>query len=99
KDSLRFEDGADAHGQGLVGHVFLAEEAVGGGPAGDRVQRRQSRPARAQRTRLVEADVSCQTNAKDLNVYPAGVVDPLLVRPALGLDLARSHFAVGNMRV
>src|SRR5437867_2462965 len=29
-DALGLEDGADAHGQGLVRHVLLAEEAAGG---------------------------------------------------------------------
>ena len=83
----RFEDGADAHRERLVRHVFLAEEAAGGVAARDRVERDQARAAVARRARLVEADVPGAADAEELQVDAAGPADLLLVAGTVILDL------------
>ena len=50
-DLAGVEDGADAHRQGLVRHVLLAEEAAGGVAARHRVERDQARAAVARSSR------------------------------------------------
>ena len=78
-DLAGVEDGADAHRQGLVRHVLLAEETAGRVAARHRVERDQARPAVAGRAGLVEADVAGAADAQDLQVDAAGPADLLLV--------------------
>src|SRR5262245_36650336 len=65
-DLLGLQYGDDTHGEGLLRDVLLAEEAAGGVPAGDRVQRHQPGPAGAGGPRLVEPDVPGPADAQDL---------------------------------
>ena len=96
-DLAGLEDGADAHGQGLVRHVLLAEEAAGGVAARHRIERDQARAAVARRAGLVEADVAGAADAQDLQVDAAGPADQLLVAGAVVLASSSAAIVPSGM--
>ena len=93
------ENRAHAHGDGLAGHVPLAEEVAGGVHSSDAVKRDQPRAAVAGRTRLVEAHVPGPADAQDLQVQSAGGRDGLLVAVAEIVHVLHRHRAVGDVDV
>src|SRR5690606_12399386 len=92
-------DGADAHGDGVAGHVGLAEEVAGGVAAGERVEGDQAGAGVAAGAGLVEADVAGAADAEDLEIEAAGVADAILVGLAAGEDFGAGHGAVGHVDV
>src|SRR5262249_29135279 len=86
-DLAGVENGADAHRDGLLGYVLLAEEAAGRVLARHRIERDQARAAMARRAGFVEADVPGAANAEDLQVDAAGPANALFVAGAIILDL------------
>ena len=69
---------ADAHRDGLVRHVLLAEKVAGRVAPRDRIERHQPRAAVPRRERLVEADVAVAADAQHLHVDAAGPANRLL---------------------
>src|SRR5262249_45830339 len=98
-DLAGVENGADAHRDGLLGYVLLAEEAAGRVLARHRIERDQARAAMARRAGFVEADVPGAANAEDLQVDAAGPANALFVAGAIILDLLGPQGAVGHMNV
>src|SRR5207244_7851709 len=98
-DLLGAQDGADAHRDRLLGHVLLAEKAVGRVPAGHRVERRQAGATGPRRAGFVEADVPGPADAEDLQVDPPGLADELLVAGAVVIDLLGRHRPRGDVDV
>ncbi len=98
-DAAGIQNGADAHRDGLIRDVLLAEKGVGGVPTSHRVQRNQARMAVSRRPGLIESDMARSADAEDLNVDATGVANLLFVLSAMILDLLARHLAIRNMRV
>ena len=96
-DAFRVEDGADAHGHRLDGHVVLAEEIGRGVLARALVQADQPGACVRQGTGLVEPDVAGAPDAQELDADAAHRADPVLVPGAVVLDLLRRQVAQGDM--
>ncbi len=93
------EDGADAHGDGEVGDVFLAPEVGGGVLAGDAVEGDAAGEGIAGGAGFVEADVAGAADAENLKVDAADGVDFVFVGFAVGEDLIRGDGARGDVDV
>ncbi len=76
------EDARDAHREGVVRHVLLAEEAVGGVAACNAVERDEPGAAVPRAARFVEGDVPGAADAEDSECRSAGRLDLLLVSGA-----------------
>jgi hypothetical protein len=83
-DLARFKDGANAHGDGLGGHVLLAAEIARSIAARKVVQGHQPGARVRRRARLVKADVARTPNAQQLQVQPAQLLYLLFVVQAKG---------------
>src|SRR6516162_11327293 len=67
-DFAGFENGADAHGQGLGWDVLFPVKIGGRIAPGHRVERYLSGTAMPRGTRLIEADVAGPADAEDLQI-------------------------------
>ena len=92
-DPFRVEDGSDAHGHRLDGHVVLAEEIGSGVLAGTLVQADQPGARVRQGTGLVEPDVAGAPDAQELDADTAHGTDTFLVPGAVVLDFLRREVA------
>ena len=86
-DLAGFHDGADAHRQRLVRHVFLAEEIARSVAARHWIERDGARSAMARRAGFVEADVPAAADAEDLQIDAARPANLLFVAGAIFLDI------------
>ena len=99
QDLAGVKDRAQAHRDGLRGHVLLAKEIAGRVAPRDRVERAHPGAAIGQAKRFVEADVPVAADAQQLNVDAAGLANLLLVPAAMLLQLVRRSQPVGNENV
>ena len=91
-----FQNSANPHRDRQPRHFVLAAEVAGVVADGFAGQRLQSRAAAEGRAGFVEGDMPVAADAEDLQINPAGILDLLLVEPAVGLEIERP--AVGDMR-
>ena len=98
-DLACFENGADAHRQGLVRHIFLAKEAAGRVAPRHGVERHQPRSAMARRPGLVEADVAGAADAQNLQVDAAAAADLLFVAQAILFGFLDGDRSIGNVDI
>ena len=99
EDAAGVEDAGDAHREGVVRHVLLAEEAVGGVAAGDAVECNKPRAAILRAAGFVEGDVSGAADAENLDVDAAVRLDGFVVGGARCVHLVRLERAVGDVNV
>ena len=98
-DLAGFEDRADPHGQGLLGHVLFPEEVARRVAARHGIERRQARAAMACRARLVEADMSGSADAQNLQVDAAGTLDHLFIFRAVASRVLSIDQAVRDVDI
>ncbi len=99
RDLPGIQDGGHPHGDGLQGHVLLAEEVGGGIGPGDGVEKDQVGPGFTGRSRLVEADVAAPADAQEHEVDAARGLDGFVVVPAVTLQLVPGSGAIGDVDV
>ncbi len=95
-DLAGFEDRAQAHRDGLHGHVLLAEEIAGRVAPRERIERGQPRAAVGGAERLVETDVPVAADAQQLHVDAAGPGDGGLVLAAMLVEPIGRDQTVGD---
>src|SRR5439155_2349178 len=98
-DLAGLENRADAHRQGLLGHVVFAEETAGGVTTGNGVKSNQTRPAMAGRARLIETDVAGAADTQDLQIDAAGSTNLLLISRTTVIDVSWADRAGGGLEV
>ena len=92
-------DRAQAHREGLRRHVGFTVEVARQGPAGDRIERAQPRPAAFVRIGLVAADMTVGADAEQQDVDAAGAFDFGLELAAMAFDRGRRRRAVEQMHL
>src|SRR5262249_37733534 len=82
-DPMGVEDSADAHRQGLMGHVVLAKEVAGRIAARDRIERGPASSAVPSRAGFIKTNVSGSADTQHHEIDAAGPADFLFVAKAI----------------
>ena len=98
-DAVGAHDCADTHGDRGSRDIPLTEKVAGRVHARDLVERDEPRAALQTRARFVESDVTCSTDAQNLEVDPACGLDLLLIGAAVRTHALPVDRAIGNVHL